>query len=109
MRNVFIASVVGAAFVVGCVIGRESHQNANALIRAGFTITDPDGFPVESFDETFAPSSGRDDAAAIAPGAAFNPYTMNAADWMESQTQPAIGTDSFYAQFDGAGDPAPAR
>ena len=51
----FKAIALGVAALVALVgaysIGRDSVQNANDLIRAGFTITDPEGFPVDRFDE----------------------------------------------------------
>jgi hypothetical protein len=40
------------AFMAGVLVGygRRPHcQDANELIRAGFTITDPEGFEVEAF------------------------------------------------------------
>jgi hypothetical protein len=36
----------------GYIAGRQSHQNVNDLISVGFTVTDPEGFPVRDFDES---------------------------------------------------------
>ena len=39
-----------AAFAAGALWQHCRSQDANALIRAGFTILDPDGYPVAYFE-----------------------------------------------------------
>lgn len=39
-----------AAFMAGALWQHSRSRDANALIRAGFTILDPEGFPVERFE-----------------------------------------------------------
>lgn len=46
-----IVAVAVASLIVGYAAGRQSHQNANDLIAAGFTITDCDGYECEKFDD----------------------------------------------------------
>lgn len=46
--SLFIASLAGAY-----CCGRNSVQDANALVSAGFTIVDPEGYIVDRFDGPF--------------------------------------------------------
>lgn len=50
MRNIVLLII---ALLCGVLIGRYSQQNANDLITAGFTITDPQGYSVDRFDDVF--------------------------------------------------------
>lgn len=50
MRNLPLLCVVAAA---SYQLGRESHQDVNDLLSAGFTLTDPEGFECRSFEEGF--------------------------------------------------------
>ena len=48
---VMCGTLLGVA--IGYYAGRNSHQNANEMIGAGFTVIDPEGYEIESFDEGF--------------------------------------------------------
>ncbi len=52
MRTILIIIVVAIlSFTLGYLARGQHGQNANDLLSVGFTITDPEGFPVERFDE----------------------------------------------------------
>ena len=46
-----VAAGYSCGYSAGYSAGRDSHQNVNELIDAGFLVTDPEGFPVRQFDE----------------------------------------------------------
>jgi hypothetical protein len=54
---IYCAAVL-VCLVVGYSLGRSSHQNVNDLISVGYTVTDPDGYQCERWDEGIAIDRG---------------------------------------------------
>ena len=50
-RSIVLLVVLLASACCGYLLGRSSHQNINALQRAGFVVIDPEGYEVERFEE----------------------------------------------------------
>lgn len=49
--GLLMTAVLTMAAIIGYAHGRASVQDANALLDAGFTITDPEGHEVARFDD----------------------------------------------------------